>query len=176
MIDIWLNSRLLKNDEMTVQVKYLAWMLLSTICFHYDFLNENLHPYSSIIVSSFFKDTTSEFTEMSSISYPWNNTDYTPKITGVPSHVLLRAEMEVLKAKFENLRLDINYNIKGILNKRGVGGNEFHTSSILDDIRESQEQMHDAITRVTVCRPTLEADFSSTPEGKFTFADDNDML
>ena len=30
--------------------------------------------------------------------------------------------------------------------------------------------MHDVITRVTVCRPTLEADVSSTPEEQFNFA------
>ena len=48
-------------------------------------------------------------------------------------------EMEVLKAKFEKLRLDINSDIKGMLNERGVGSNEFHTNSILDAIRESRE-------------------------------------
>ena len=32
-IEIWLDDRLLKTDEMTVQVKYLAWMLFSTIFF-----------------------------------------------------------------------------------------------------------------------------------------------
>ena len=74
---------------------------------------------------------------MSKISYPRKNTYYTPEITGVPPHVLLMAEMEVLKAKFEKLWLDINYDIKEILDKRGVGGNEFHTNSILDAIRES---------------------------------------
>ena len=124
---------------MTVQVKYLAWMLFSTIYFHYDYLNENLHPFSSLRVLPFFKDISSEFTKLSNILYPWKNTDYTPKITGVPPHVLLMAEVEVLKEKFEKLWLDINYDIKGILYERGVGGNEFHTNSILDAIRESQE-------------------------------------
>ena len=47
-IESWLDARLLKTDEMTVQVKNLAWMLFSTICFHYDYLNENLHPSSSL--------------------------------------------------------------------------------------------------------------------------------
>ena len=46
--------------------------------------------------------------------------------------------MEVFKAKFEKLRLDINSSIKGILDERDVGGNEFHTNSILNVIRESQ--------------------------------------
>ena len=77
--------------------------------------------------------------------------------------------MEVLKAKFEKLRLDINSDIKGMLDKRGVGGNEFHTNSIIDAIRESQEQMHDAFTKVTVCIPTLEAVVISTPEEQFNF-------
>ena len=132
-------------------------------------MNENLHPSSSLRVSPFFEDIPSEFTELSKISYPWNNSDYTPKITGVPPHVLLMADMELLKAKFEKFWLDINYDINGMLNERGVGGNEFHTESILDDIRESQEQMHDLITRVTVFRPTLEADVSPTPRKNSIF-------
>ena len=107
--------------------------------FHYDYLNKNLHPSSSLRVSPFFKDIPSEFTELSNILYPWNNTYYTPKITGIPPHVLLMAMMKILKAKFEKLWLDINYDIKEMLDERGVGGNEFHTNSILDAIRESQE-------------------------------------
>ena len=33
----------------------------------------------------------------------------------------MMAEMEVLKANFEKLRLDINSYVKGMLDKRGVG-------------------------------------------------------
>ena len=113
-------------------------MLFSTF-FHCDYLNENLHPSSSLRLSPFSKHIPSEFTELSKISYPWKNTDYTPKPTGVPPHVLMMADMEVLKAKFEKLWLDINYYIKGVLDKRVVGGNEFRTNSIIDAIRESQE-------------------------------------
>ena len=36
--------------------------------------------------------------------------------------------------------------------------------------------MIDVITRVNNCRPTLEADASSTPEEQFTFADDTDLV
>ena len=98
-------------------------MLFSTICFHYDYLNENLHQSYSLRVSAFSKDIPSEFTELFKISYPWNNTDYTPKTTGVPPHVLLMTDMELLKAKFENNWIDINSDIKGMLDERGVGGN-----------------------------------------------------
>ena len=86
------------------------------------------------------------------------------------------AEMELLKAKFEKLWIDINYDIKGMLDDRGVGVNEFHTNSIRDAIRDPQEQMHDLITRVTVFRPNLEYDVSSTPEEQFTFADDTELV
>ena len=101
--------------------------------------------------------------------YPQNNKDYTPKITGVPPHILLMAEMELLKAKFEKLWIDINYDIRGMLDGRGVSGNEFHNNSTLYAIRESQDQMHDVITSVTVGRPTLEADVRSTPEKQSLF-------
>ena len=63
-----------------------------------------------------------------------------------------------------------------MLDKRGVGGNEFHTNSIIDYIRESQEQMHDVITRVNVCRPILEDDVSSTLEEQITFSDDTELV
>ena len=36
--------------------------------------------------------------------------------------------------------------------------------------------MHDVIIRVTVCRPTLEADVRSTPEDQFTFSDDTELV
>ena len=71
--------------------------------------------------------------------------------------------MEVLKAKSEKLRIDINSDIKGMLDKRGVGGNEFYTNSILYAIRDPQEQIRYVITRVTVCRSTLEADVRFAP-------------
>ena len=32
-IEIWLDASLLKTDDMTVQVKYLAWILFSNIFF-----------------------------------------------------------------------------------------------------------------------------------------------
>ena len=46
--------------------------------------------------------------------------------------------MEILKAKFEKLWLDINSDIKGMIDERGVGDNEFHTNSICDAIRYLQ--------------------------------------
>ena len=39
-IEIWLDARLLKTDEITVQVNYLAWMLFSTIYYYYYYLNK----------------------------------------------------------------------------------------------------------------------------------------
>ena len=36
--------------------------------------------------------------------------------------------------------------------------------------------MHDLITRVTVFRPKLEYDVSSTPEEKFTFANETELV
>ena len=39
-IESWLDARLLRTDEMTVQVHYLAWMLFSTIYYYYYYLNK----------------------------------------------------------------------------------------------------------------------------------------
>ena len=63
-----------------------------------------------------------------------------------------------------------------MLDERGVDVNEFHTNSIRDAIRDSQELMYDLITRVTVFRPNLEYYVSSTPEEQFTFADETELV
>ena len=83
-----------------------------------------------------FRDIPQEILDCAVIAYPWNSTESTPKITGVPPHVILMSKMEDLVMKFDKMRGDIKDDFGGMLDKRGVGGSEYHTNQILEAIRE----------------------------------------
>ena len=88
-----------------------------------------------------FLDIPEEFLNLARVVYPWNKTSDTLKLTGVPLHVLLMAEIEELKNNFERLKTEIKTNMNNVLDERGVCGNEYHTNSILDAIKQSKDKM-----------------------------------
>ena len=94
------------------------------------------------------------------VAYPWNSTVDTPKITGVPPHVLLMAELEELKMKFDALQVTIKSDMKDALDERGVGGSEYHTNAILETIKEGEARMLSTVNRP--CPPSLVEENSET--------------
>ena len=113
-------------------------MLFATLCYHVDYLNDHLHTECRFRASALFRDIPQEILDCAVIAYPWNATEFTPIITGVPPHVLLMSKMENLLMKFEKIRGDIRDDFGGMLDNRGVGGSEFHTNQILEAIKIMQ--------------------------------------
>ena len=140
-IEQWLHSRILDEGELSASSKHIVWTCFASICFHHSFLTNNLHEECSFRASLIFRDIPDEFVNLARVAYPWDSTVDTPKITGVPPHVLLMAEIEELKIKFDALQVTIKSDMKDALDERGVGGSEYHTNSILEAIKESEARM-----------------------------------
>ena len=98
-------------------------------------MNEYLHTQCRFRASALFRDIPQKILDCAVIAYPWNSTEFTPKITGVPPHVLLMSKMENLLIKFDKMRGDIKEDFNGVLDNRGVGGSEYHTNQILEAIK-----------------------------------------
>ena len=49
--------------------------------------------------------------------------------------------MEIPRQKCDDIQKGIKSDMKKMLKERGVGGNEFHTNSILSDIEESKNKI-----------------------------------
>ena len=137
----WLHSRILEEGNLSASSQHIVWSLFASICYHYDYLTSNLHEECSFRASPFFKDIPEEFINVAKVAFPWDSTVDTPKLTGVPPHVLLMAEIEELKIKFTALQVTIKNDMKDALDERGVGGNEYHTNSILQAIKLSETRM-----------------------------------
>ena len=72
-------------------------------------------------VPVFIRDIPEEFLKVSRVVYPWDATSDTPKLIGVPPHLILMAEIEDLKNKIERLKVTIKSNMNNALDKREVG-------------------------------------------------------
>ena len=77
--------------------------LFAFICFHYEHLDAHLHPKHRLRSSPIYiaSGREKDLHKCAVIRYPWLSTNYTPCATGIPPHVMLIAEIEVLKADFE---------------------------------------------------------------------------
>ena len=140
-LEQWLHSRILEDGELSASSKHVIWTCFASICFHHSYLTNYLHEECSFRASLIFQDIPDEFLNLARVAYPWDSTVDTPKITGVPPHVLLMAEIEELKKKFDALQVTIRTDMKDALDERGVGGSEYHTNSILQAIKESEARM-----------------------------------
>ena len=53
--------------------------------------------------------------------YCWTSTTYTPYFVGIPLHVMLMPDIELLKAAFDQHTRDIVQEIRNYLNERNIG-------------------------------------------------------
>ena len=97
-------------------------MFFASIFFHCRHLNEVMYGKCSFRASAFFKGVTDKLLKCLRIAYPWDATKFTPKLIGIPPHVMLMADMGILRCKFDALRADIKGNMEDIMDERGFGG------------------------------------------------------
>ena len=69
--------------------------------------------------SPIFRDISSDTMWLAQISHPWNSTEETPDLTGIPTHILLISEIEGTKREIEYLKGKIINNLQYEMYKRG---------------------------------------------------------
>lgn len=78
--------------------------LLASACFHHDYLVSVLPSDSPFFSSIAFATMPEETVRKSAvIRYPWNKTDQTPKLTGIPPHVAILCKMEGVEQRMGKL-------------------------------------------------------------------------
>ena len=116
-------------------------MAFASLCYHKQYLIDNIHQEKTLHASSFFKDIPQEILKCATVRYSWNASTCTPKLTGIPPHVSIMAEFRELKLKFDELRQDIKGDLQAQLDARGVVGNRFHAKKILEALSETQRKV-----------------------------------
>lgn len=171
MIDKVLEDNLARSDEIRSTLFCLTRFLLASICFHYDFLKENLHCTSKLRGSPLFIAASQlKIRKLAVIRFPWNKTGDTPLFTGIPPHVLLMASIETLKASLKSQQNQIISEMRKELDNRHVGGDSFQASKILEDVTRLLQQISDVI--VCSSEPIQSHPFMSAADTDETMFDD----
>ena len=88
-----------ENDNVFALMK----MCVAALVHYDDYLKEHLHPNSMVRTSSFFTETI-PLAEHVTTKFPWNATDDTPHITGIPPDIILLAELQSMKLEILELK------------------------------------------------------------------------
>ena len=63
---------------------------------------------------------------------------------------MILVEVEHIRKEVKVLRGQIKDDMNSVMDERGVGGNEFHTNSILKAIEASVQKMQDIVSKAVV--------------------------
>ena len=80
------------------------------------------------------------------IKYPWNVTERTPKLTGIPPHVTLLSELKCLSDHMANFKQEFLTALVEELNARHLGGDNYHADQILKSLEDTRKHISDVIT------------------------------
>ena len=126
-----LKDRLPHFDKISAKTFHVLEMCFASICFHHEYLMETLHVRCPLRSAILFRDIPKSIIEVARIAYPWNKSDDTPQLSGVPPHVLALAEMEGLKQEIARLHNSLITDFKKELDTRGFASTEYNHQNLL---------------------------------------------
>ena len=71
-------------------------------------------------VLSVFSHLSPSLINLSTAKFPWNKTDNTPNLTGIPPHVTILTMLEAIRKSQDGMAYDLSGNIVAELRKRGT--------------------------------------------------------
>ena len=183
-LKIWLDERL--PSGLSEQSRNVALYLFASVCYHYKYLDENLHSRSPLRQVVLMKDIPEEFKKQARIAYPWNTTTDTPKLNGIPPHVFLLAANEEMKREIRALKDSIAQTVADELSRRGVGCTEFYTKDLeerliakLDSVERNLSQSNRTLIQRAEANNQLNPqevdEFLNQLNADYDFQDESDM-
>ena len=115
-------------------------MVVAAIAYYRDYLDKHTHPQSLLRATTVWNDGI-PFSEKVVVRYPWDATEDTPHITGLPPDVVLLAEIESMKHDMAELKAKLKANFKSTLVEQldmgDVGGSGFaHGNEIVSKLEK----------------------------------------
>ena len=120
---------------------FLLRFLFASICYHYEHLERTLHETNGLRGSPIFiaAGRAGEFWKYAVVSFPWTKTAFTPFFTGIPPHVMMMVEIEMMKKTISEQTCAIVDGLKMELDKRNIGGDTYQDKMVLEEVKRAQE-------------------------------------
>ena len=102
----------------------------AAICYYYKDLNEKLHKKCILQNSAAFNDIPDSILDVAAIACPWTKTKYTPKLSGMPLHIMQLYEMKEIKHELATLQENFMKDMNKEMDRRGFASTECNTIKI----------------------------------------------
>ncbi|KAL7538978.1 hypothetical protein ACHAWF_006258 [Thalassiosira exigua] len=148
-----LSSRLPGSSNFPPNAWRLAKYCFASICYSYEYLSEMLHNACPLRNAAVFRDIPEDIVKLAQVRYSWDSTEDTPKLTGIPPHVVQLAKLEGLERKLATVKDDIISHMKSEMESRGFSSTQFKTSEITDAIADIADKVvKELLDRTDICK------------------------
>ena len=138
-------------------------MVVATIAYYCDYFDKHTHPQSLLRATALWNNDI-PFSKKVVVRYPWDATEDTPQITGLPPDVVLLAEIETMKRDMAELKAELKASFEltlvDQLNMRDVGGSGFARGN---EIVSKLEKLETLIEKVSEASSASQAATPSVP-------------
>ena len=135
-------------------------MVVAVIVYHRNYLANHLHA-DSILRSSSMWNEDIPFSEKVVVKHPWDGTDETPEITGLPPDIILLAELESMHREMAALKADLMSSFESTLiaqlDQREVGGSGFARGNEIVQKLETLLEKVSEVSRTAQASPGVTA-------------------
>ena len=157
---------MVRGDRVPASVHHIFLFCFASLCFHFDYLAGVLHPMNKLQASHFFNNIPNYARDAATVKYPWNKTDATPTLTGLPPHITILANFEQLRLDMAAAREAILNGVEAELDRRRIGlQSHFDKEEILDRMNALHNEL---LKKVDICGRS-----SATALRNVRVADDN---
>ena len=86
------------------------------------------------------------------IDYPWSTNSITPKLTGIPPHIVLLSKLHTIEKNLENLKNDFKDVLVKELDSREIGSNNFTAHRVIDELQTTRDQLREMLQGCVIDR------------------------
>ena len=148
-LNIWMRSNIIGGRNLNAKILHMTRFLFATVCYHYSYLQEHCHPKNRLLNEPVFCQCPQEFQEFAVAKYPWDATLETPKLSGVPPHVMMMSDLRRFETKLDDMGDQIMDRMVNELNERDIGGGMHHATVITDQLRTLNEEFINLRNRIS---------------------------
>ena len=137
-----IEQNLARKEQVTNTLWELLPHLFASLCYHYRYLDENLHSRNRLRASPIFVETgvSTTLRTFAVVKYPWEKTRYTPYPTGIPPHVIILSQFEEMKVSLKSQSDEILKGLTKELDERHIGNENYRAEMILKEMQENHEK------------------------------------
>ena len=150
-VDQFLSNNIVRENDVSGCTFLVLRFLFASICYHCEHLDRTLDTKKScrrspILIAA---ARAGGFQKYIVVSFPWTKTTFTPFFRGIPPHVMMMTEIEILKKMIAKQTCAIVDGLKTELDKRNIGGDTYQATMVLEEVKRAHEMMYTKLSSIT---------------------------